>query len=131
MGANESTSGPPCVVDAFLRAHEKTMQLEADDASIDALITLVDENMVYEHPKVGIRIEGANSYRQGLESFLGATDHGRYEVKDFLVNGNTVAISMNRVFSVETEGQWQERTIEQMMVFEVRDGKITRMIDYW
>lgn len=119
------------MVDAFLHAHEKTMQREADESTVDELISLVDENMVYEHPKVGIRIEGSGSYRQGLEAFLGATDLGRYEVLDYLVNGNTVAISMNRIFSVKTDEEWQERSIEQLMVFEVRDGKITRLIDYW
>ncbi len=129
--ADPERKGPPCVVDAFLHAHEKTMQSEADGSSVNELIDLLDENLVYEHPKVGIRIEGAGAYRQGLEAFLGATDQGRYEILDYLVSGDTVAITMNRVFSVQSDGQWKERSIEQMMVFEVRDGKITRMIDYW
>lgn len=130
-GNEDQTLDAPCVVDAYLRAHEQTMQADAASDSVDAVINLVDENLVYEHPGVGIRIETANNFRQGLEAFLGATDRGRYVVNDYLVNGNTVSISMNRIFNIENDGQWEERTVNQMMVFEITDGKITRMIDYW
>ena len=127
----QKTLEAPCVVDAYLRAHAQTMQADAGPASVDAVIKLVDKQVVYEHPGMGIRIETADSYRQGLEAFLGATDDGHYEVRDYMVNGNTVSISLDRVFKSQADGDWLEKSISQMMVFEVNDGKIARIIDYW
>lgn len=131
MAGPGEARNPPCVVDAFLRAHQQTMQATADSGSVDTVIALVDENVIYEHPRVGIRIESADAYRQGLEAFLGATDEGRYEVQDYLVSGNTVAVSMLRVFSVEKAGSWEKQRVRQLTVFEIGDGKILRITDFW
>lgn len=129
--ADVAHSNAPCIVDAFLRAHEKTMQAHAEETSVDAVLELLETNFVYEHPRVGIKIEGAENYRKGLTAFLGASDRGRYEVMEYMSNGDTVTISMNRKFRVERDGEWQEQSVEQMTVFEIRDEKISRMIDYW
>lgn len=129
--AEEQALAAPCVVEAYLRAHEATLQAEASKSDVDKLIALVAADMVYEHPRVGIAIAGADAFRDGLTAFLGATDDGRYEVMDYIVSAGTVAISLNRNFKVRDGEEWQQRVVAQLIVFEVKDGKITRIIDYW
>ena len=129
--AEEQELAAPCVVDAYLRAHEATLQVEASKSDIDKLIALVAADMVYEHPRVGITITGADAFRDGLTAFLGATDDGRYEVTDYIVSAGTVAVSLNRNFKIQDGGKWRQRVVNQLIVFEVKDGKITRIIDYW
>lgn len=123
--------GAPCVVDAYLHAREQTMQADAGIEDVNNVMEFVTPDLVYEHPRFGIQITGADAFREGLTTFLGATDDGRYEVIDYLVNGQTVAITFNRFFKVRTEGKWQDRQVKQLVVFEVKDGKIARIIDYW
>ncbi len=131
MAEPEEALGAPCVVDAWLRAREATMQLDADKSDVDRVMALVDADLVYEHPRVGMTISGAEAYRQGLTAFLGATDAGSYEVADYIVSANTVAISLTRSFQAKADGEWQPHSVKQLMVFEVKDGKIIRIIDYW
>ena len=121
----------PCVVEAYLRAREATLQAAAGKSDVDKLMALVAADMVYEHPRVGITITGADAFRDGLTAFLGATDDGRYEVTDYIVSSGTVAVSLNRNFKIREGGEWRQRVVEQLIVFEVKDGKITRIIDYW
>ncbi len=121
----------PCVVEAYLRAREATLQAQASKSDVDKLIALVAADMVYEHPRVGITITGADAFRDGLTAFLGATDEGRYEVMDYIVSAGTVAVSLNRNFKTQDGGKWRQRVVAQLIVFEVKDGKITRIIDYW
>ena len=131
LAGEEDVLGAPCVVDGFLRAHEQTMQANANAGDVESLMQFVAVDLVYEHPRVGIKIEGAEAYRAGVTAFLGGTDEGRYQVIDYLVNGDTVAITFNRIFKTLTDGQWQEKAIQQLVIFEVKDGKIARIIDYW
>ncbi len=123
--------GAPCIVDAYLRAQEKAMQTDATSADVDQVMNLIGTDFVYEHPRVGFVIDGSDKFREGLTAFLGATDDGRYEVLDYIVNGNTVVIALNRIFKTQKEETWQEQTVKQLVVFEVNAGKITRIIDYW
>ncbi|MCH7806006.1 MAG: nuclear transport factor 2 family protein [Proteobacteria bacterium] len=130
--ANEEEGiGAPCVVDAYLHAREQTLQANASIEDVDHVMEYVTLDLVYEHPRFGIQITGADAFREGLTSFLGATDEGRIEVIDYLVNGQTVAITFTRIFKVQVEDELQERQVRQLTVFEVRDGKIARIIDYW
>lgn len=131
LADEEQALGAPCVVEAYLRAREATLQAEASPSDVDRLIALVAADMVYEHPRVGITITGADAFRDGLSAFLGATDDGRYQVIDYLVSAGTVAISLNRKFKVRDGEEWLPRVVKQLIVFEVKDGKITRIIDYW
>ncbi|GEM_PF-390604 len=131
LAGEEDVLDAPCVVDGYLRAREQTMQADAKPKDVESLMKFVAADLVYEHPRVGIKIEGAEAYRAGVTAFLGDTDDGRYQVIDYLVNGDTVAITFNREFKTMTDGQWQERVVKQLVVFEVKDGKITRIIDYW
>ncbi|MCH8202058.1 MAG: nuclear transport factor 2 family protein [Proteobacteria bacterium] len=131
LADEEQALGAPCVVEAYLRAREATLQAEASPSDVDRLIALVAADMVYEHPRVGITITGADAFRDGLSAFLGATDDGRYQVIDYLVSAGTVAISLNRKFKVRDGEEWLPRSVRQLIVFEVKDGKISRIIDYW
>ncbi len=131
LADEEQALGAPCVVEAYLRAREATLQAEASPSDVDRLIALVAADMVYEHPRVGITITGADAFRDGLSAFLGATDDGRYQVIDYMVSAGTVAISLNRKFKVRDGEEWLPRSVRQLIVFEVKDGKISRIIDYW
>lgn len=136
----QGNQSAPCIVDGYLHAREKTLQQGAGPADVSAATYYLAENAVYEHPRVGARIEGRAAIEAGFNAFLGGTRNGRYEIIDFFDHAGTVAIKYRRIFEAlakggtpENEGgdNWKEVQIVQLTVFEVTDGKITHIADYW
>ena len=106
-----------------------TSGANADD--VGKLIALFHADVVYEHPRAGALVEGASTVREGMLGFLGASRSPR--VRDLeIAEGRGVLILQFRLdLEVRDGSTWQAVNRRQIIVLEIRDGLITRIIDYW
>ena len=55
---------------AYLNALAATSHGETTAEDVERVLKFYDEGIVYEHPAVGIRLEGIDAQRQGLTAFM-------------------------------------------------------------
>ncbi|MGA8204843.1 MAG: nuclear transport factor 2 family protein [Woeseiaceae bacterium] len=131
-GAGEvSQSSPLGLAARYLEAREATMQQGALPADVEAALVLCSETLVYEHPRVGIRMEGLDSSREGMLRFLGTTRNARIKVTATLPGRDVVAVQTDVAFEGKEGAKWVPVQRQQLWVFEIADGKIQRIIEYW
>ena len=129
-GPGESQDADPA--DAYLALTRAVMAETATAADVDALLALYADDVVYEHPRVGIRIKGSEQVRRGLVAFLGRTRNPEIE-RQHRIEGEAVRIVTHRVaFEADTPDGWQPVERMQIVVLELdASHQITRIIDYW
>jgi limonene-1,2-epoxide hydrolase len=107
------------------------MQASAGEPQIQALLSFLADSMVYEHPRAHATISGKGAYGAGLRHFLGSTHHARIRVLRTLVNGGVVVTEQELSFEVQREGSWVPDGRTQVTVFDVENGRITHILDFW
>jgi ketosteroid isomerase-like protein len=131
-GAVEPSATEPLdLARRYLAAREATMQEGAKPADVEAALALCSEALVYEHPRVGIRMSGLDSVRRGMLDFLGGTRKARIAVNESLSGRDVVAVTTEVAFEAEEGATWTPVRRQQMWVFEIADGKIRRILEYW
>jgi hypothetical protein len=122
---------PREIAEQYRRARVGTMQANADEVSVNDAVRWLADSVVYEHPAVGVRMVGRTTVAEGIQSFLGATRSAAIELLSELTAPGVVAAEERVSFEVKREGGWTRETRLQLTVYEVREGRITRMIEYW
>ena len=122
----------PAVVEQYRQARLRTMEAGATDADITAATAFLADSVVYEHPAAGARRVGRATLTEGMRSFLGRTRGPSIRVVR-QIDGRGVVVAEEQVsFEAQREGGgWERSTRTQVAVYEVRDGHITRIIEYW
>ena len=121
----------PDYLDALAAAtHGKSTE---DD--VDAVLDYYAENIVYEHPRFGVRLEGKEAQRLGmvtfLDSYAGGPSDSTIEIIDFMKGDHVVAVRIAVSFLQDREGAVERASRNQLRVLEISSGKISRIIDYW
>ena len=129
--ANDKTVFLPDYLDALA----STTHGKSTERDVDAVLDYYSENIVYEHPRFGIRLEGKEAQRQGmvafLESYAGGPSDSSVEILDFMKGDGVVTMRLVVSFLLEREGVVEAVSRDQLRVFEFSSGKISRIIDYW
>jgi hypothetical protein len=84
-------TGAAEVVARYRAVRAATMEERADASSVEAVLQLLTDSAVYEHPQAGARIVGRARIGEGMRQFLGATRNPRITVLREIVTGNAVA----------------------------------------
>lgn len=120
------------IVEEYLIALSATMHGESDTENIDQLIVLYSDNIVYEHPKFGMKIESKKSVKSGLMAFLGSYGGTNRDVRikkiNRIIGSDVAAIEFEIRFKTKED---EEVVRKQVQILEIKDGKISRIIDYW
>lgn len=116
----------------YLSALRSTLHGETTQADLDQLIKLYDEQIVYEHPKVGIKLEGSEVIANGLQNFLNSYGGSQ---KDVTINGSTQILKPS-MSAIEFElsfllADGSKVTRQVVTILEFKEEKITRIIEYW
>jgi len=122
---------PREIAEQYRRARVGTMQAGADERSVEAAVKWLADSVVYEHPAAGVRMVGRTAVAEGIQSFLGATRTADIRLVSELTAPGVVAAEERVSFEVKQDGGWRRLTRTQVTVYEVREGRITRMIEYW
>jgi ketosteroid isomerase-like protein len=108
---------------------------QSTEDDIDAVLDYYTENIVYEHPRFGVRLEGKEAQRLGMVSFLdsyaGGPSDSAIEIIDFMKGDQVVAVRIAVSFLQDREGVVERASRNQLRILEISSGKISRIIDYW
>ncbi len=120
---------------AYLAALAATSHGETTAEDVEHVLGYYAEDVVYEHPAVGIRLEGIDAQRQGLTAFVasyagGAAD-STIEVIDYIEGPSVVMLRLKVQFLMRRDETSEKISRDQWRLIETKDGKITRIIDYW
>jgi len=119
------------VVDKYLAARQATMLQTSALADLDALLAFYTDDVVYEHPRVKMKIEGRATMREGMARFLGLTRDARIVPLNQIANLNVVVAEYRVTFKAQDGDSWKEVTRRQVTLFEFEGEKIKRVVDYW
>jgi SnoaL-like domain len=119
------------IVEQYLQARAATMQQNASSVDVDRVLSLCLASVEYEHPRVGIRLQGIKSLRAGMLGFLGASRNASITITDSLQGRDMLAVRTRVSFEGQASGGWEPVQRSQVWVFELEGRKITRIIEYW
>lgn len=107
------------------------MQEGATAADVEAVLRLLADSVVYEHPQAGARLVGRATIGAGIQRFLGATRNARLEVLREIVTGAALAAEERVTFEVPRNGGWTVASRTQLAVYYVQGDRVLREIQYW
>ncbi len=100
-------------------------------ADVEALVSLFSEDVVYEHPRVGARMEGRRAIADGMVAFLGASRRPRATDVETVTAPGVVVLGFDLRMEVQQGGEWSPVARRQVVVLEISEGRIVRVIDHW
>lgn len=131
-GAATSSEAP---FSAYLKALSATSHGETTTDDVDRVLAFYADDIIYEHPGVGIRLEGIEAQRQGLTAFIqsygGDAETSSIDVIDHMEGPNVAMLRLKVRFLRKDGDNIEPVARDQWRVIETRQGKITRIIDYW
>jgi hypothetical protein len=131
-GADEPSSPNLTVLaKGYLEARQATMQDKAGPADVDRLLSFCLDSVVYEHPRVGIKLTGTDVLRSSTVNFLGASRNATIRVTASLQGAGVVTAQTDVAFEGKDADKWQPVKRQQIWVFEFEGAKIKRIIEYW
>lgn len=135
VNAQEATSEHKdslnAVVDEYYRLNVKVFQAGSTRQDIEEIFSLFTDDFEYVHPKYG----GTYSRQVLYDGYVRNQRNGGYDgsVVDIRVISRIVglnAVVTEKVFVQKEEGKTVEGE-QQMTLFEFREGKIARIMEYW
>jgi len=108
-----------------------TMEEHAAPADVERLLDLYADDAVYEHPHAGARIEGKALMRKGMSSHLGETRAPKIQITQTLSGDGFAIIEMSVKLELSQDDKWVSIERRQVVVLELKDSHIQRVIDHW
>jgi len=108
-----------------------TMKEHATPADVDRLLDLYANDAVYEHPHAGARVEGKTLLREGTLSHLGDTRAPKIVIKQTIAGESFAVIESSVKLELRRDAQWAPMERRQVVVLEMKDSRIQRVIDHW
>ncbi len=116
----------------YLSAVEAVLRQTATPEDIERLTFLYSVDVVYEHPRVGIRIRGRDEIAEAMARFLGKTRNPDTDVHGSTQGEGVVVLDFTLEMETETELGWRPLERRQVTVLEVNaQGRISRILEYW
>jgi len=115
----------------FVQARTQTMQENATPADIEKALADCAESLVYEHPAANAKVEGKEKVRAAMAGYLGDTKDARFSMHILASRPNVVVAEVDQAFlAKQVDGNWKPGKRSNITVFEIKDGKIGRILDY-
>jgi ketosteroid isomerase-like protein len=119
------------IVDKYLAARQATMLQASTTNDVDVLLAFYTEDIIYEHPRVKMRIDGRATIREGMARFLGATKDTRIVTINRISGVDMVVAEYRVTFKAQEGSSWKDVSRTQVTLFEFAGDKIKRVVDYW
>ena len=125
---------PAEIFQDYLRLKADTMRSGATKADIGRVLAFYTDDIVYEDPKVKVRIEGKDRIRSGMlshtDEYAGSPAETSISVETSISHHNVVAAVIEEVFWIKGEDGRSKVQRKRLAVAEFRGDKICRLIDY-
>lgn len=130
--ATAAQTPPDGLGQTYLRAVEAVLAQNATDEDIERLTFLYSVDVVYEHPRAGVRIRGRDRIAEAMAEFLGQTRNPDTDVHGSTQGEGVVVLDFTLEMERETELGWRPLERRQVTVLEVNaQGRISRILEYW
>jgi ketosteroid isomerase-like protein len=108
-----------------------TMEEHASPADVDRLLEMYAEDAIYEHPHAGARIEGKVLMRAGMASHLGESRNPRIQINRITSGEDFAVAEFSLKMDVRQNDRWLAMQRRQVVVFELKNSHVQRIIDHW
>lgn len=120
------------LVEQYYSLNLKVYQQNSTREDVDNLFSLFTEDFVYVHPKYG----GEYARKDLYDGYINNQKNGSYngsitdvEIKNMIIGLN--ALVTDRVYLRKAESGELEEVDPGMTLYEFRNGKISRIFEYW
>jgi len=134
LNATPAQTTPPdsqATVQLWVQRLTATMEEHAGPADVERLLALYAADAVYEHPHAGARIEGKALMRKGMSSHLGETRAPKIQITQTLSGDGFAVVEMTVKLELRQDDKWVPLERRQVVVLELKDSRIQRIIDHW
>ena len=127
----QQASTAPSLAQRYRDRLAATLDEKATAQDVDDLLSLYAENVIYEHPRVGARIEGKEQIRAGMNGFLGTTRHPTLRIKNEIEGRGVIVLELDLEAEAKRGESWEPLVRTQVLVLETDGDRILRIIDHW
>lgn len=119
------------LIKAYYELNLKVFQADSKVEDIDKIFELFTDDFTYVHPKYG----GVYSREDLYNGYVRNQNNGGYDgsvvdIKILNKISGLKAVTVEKIFVTKENGQLTESD-SQMTLFEFKDGKISRIFEYW
>ncbi|MEM6583855.1 MAG: hypothetical protein AAF699_21450 [Pseudomonadota bacterium] len=126
---NIKTQSLSLIVLAYLDAYAAINQVDSDADDFKAFNHLFSDDVVYEIPSQNMRFEADEFLSSDVTT--GRIRNTRIILDSLIVSDVTAFAKISQFSEVKTsEGAWRPIVRQELLVFEIQNGKIHRIIDY-
>jgi len=130
--------GQPNARDALQRTALRVVELEtrrqlaeATPATIDSLLALYSDSIVYEHPGAGAVVRGKDALRRGMVQYIGSVRSVLAEPPRLTVARDVVVVETTARMEIRDDAKRTPVTRHGLRVIEFdKAGRVRRLIDY-
>ena len=117
--------------DQYVKLQTAAMQADATAADVERVLGLFAPDATYEHPAFKMRIEGVEAMRKGRLAQRGLTRNATAAIISRTAIKDVEAITQELSFEARNADGWRPVTRRQLLLFEYKEGRITRIVEYW
>jgi ketosteroid isomerase-like protein len=129
--AHAAQSDSEAIAQRWVQRLAATMEEHASPADVDRLLEMYANDAVYEHPHAGARVEGKALLREGILSHLGETRAPKIQITQTIAGESFAIIELTVKLDIHQDAQWVAAERRQVVVLELKDSRIQRIIDHW
>ena len=103
----------------------------ATPATIDSLLALYTDSIVYEHPNAGAIVRGKDAMRRGMANYIGTLRVVHADAPRVTVGHGVAVVETNARVEIRDDGKWIPVVRHGLRVVEFdANGLVRRLIDY-
>ena len=103
----------------------------ATPATIDSLLSLYTDSVVYEHPNAGAVIRGKALMRTGMSQYIGSIRALHSDTPKVTIGNGVAIVESTASMEVESDGKWTSVVRPGIKIIEFdHDHRVKRIIDY-
>jgi len=103
----------------------------ATPATIDSLLSMYTDSVVYEHPNAGAVLRGKSVMRRNMSQFIGSVRAVNAQFPRVTIGARVAIVETNATMEINDGGKWLPVTRHGIRIIEFDDrGLVRRIIDY-
>jgi hypothetical protein len=103
----------------------------ASPATVDSMLALYSDSVVYEHPNAGAIVRGKPAIRRGMIDHIGSVRNVKADAPRVIVGHNVAIVETNATMEIADGNAWVPVTRRGIRVIEFdASGHVRRIIDY-
>ncbi|WNC72867.1 nuclear transport factor 2 family protein [Thalassotalea psychrophila] len=116
------------LVEEFIKLSDATKVKGASQKDIDAVAALLAEDMRYQHQNYNADLS-KEQFIQGLANYMGVADSLTSKITNKIVGDKAVTVSF--ISTTVMDGSTETDAKPLMRLFEINNGKISLIREYW